>query len=252
MWARVQASFHLLLSTQHPYELSYASMVSSSDISHSAVQVVTPACSIQADNSCNQEFQFSNLAITTGCPDKQVLNDNFTLTFNVGCKADFAGGCTPSPATADVSFTLVSTDYCPKVDNVTLSATLHTYRDVDINDVGAWSASSQTTQFVVGATVFGLVDVTVGQGAATTDSTTLRTLKSHTSGGDIELVTAGTPLAGSNVVVQDGTSTINFGGSYQSQTRFAVPLTVGVGVWVFGCLFERPVVHCHDVRGLRR
>lgn len=73
---------------------------------------------------------------------------------------------------------------------------------MSLDDANAWSVNQKTAQFVMGATIFGQVEVTVGQNAASTASTVLTSLKSE-GNGVVTLVSGGSPQK-TGVAVQNG------------------------------------------------
>lgn len=89
------------------------------------IQWISSSCRFATDSE-GSTLQWQNCG--------HVLNDALTVAFDVGCKSSFTSNCiTPSPAQIVVSFTLLSWQYCPRVEDITISATLDTYADVSIS-----------------------------------------------------------------------------------------------------------------------
>lgn len=114
----------------------------------------------------------------------------------------------------------MSSKYCPIATSTTLTATLDTYRNVDINSATDWDVADKSSQFVVGSTIYGLVDVSVADSVATVDSATLTGLKTHGAGGAVV-----------NVFGTSEVAVVNTGYTSAAHTsRFSILLVNGVSV----------------------
>jgi DNA-binding beta-propeller fold protein YncE len=188
-----QVTGQAVTDVQYPYRLELAS-----DEVHEHFNQTTGVTAVPdtyCDNNaklelCRQVWTFTTFVDSSvACTSVQALTDEWiSMTFSVNCSDQFDGECAPSFAqTPQLNFTLVTADFCPETDTLSLDtvAKVYAYDAVEAPVANAWSQGSEQVPegfseeaiFVYESTLFGQVQVLVVNDAATLATSTISEIR---------------------------------------------------------------------------